>query len=157
AKGEAGEVILDFAFSGPVLDQAIAAHGVTPLPPYIASRRFTDARDRTDYQTMFAREEGAVAAPTAGLHFTERLMHDLAARGICHQPVTLHVGAGTFLPVKVDDVAGHKMHAEWGQVSGEVAAELNAARRGPRAFRPPFPATAGVPPPPPYPPQAGEG
>jgi S-adenosylmethionine:tRNA ribosyltransferase-isomerase len=149
AKGEAGEVILAFAFSGPVLDQAIAAHGMMPLPPYIASRRFTDARDRMDYQTLFAREEGAVAAPTAGLHFTERLMHELTARGIWHHTVTLHVGAGTFLPVKVDDVAGHRMHAEWGQVSGEVAAELNAARLGGRASR--------LLPPPSPPPQAGEG
>jgi S-adenosylmethionine:tRNA ribosyltransferase-isomerase len=132
AKGEAGEVIFAFAFSGPVLDEAIAAHGAMPLPPYIAARRYTDARDRTDYQTMFARQEGAVAAPTAGLHFTERLMHDLAARGIWHHTVTLHVGAGTFLPVKADDLAGHKMHAEWGQVSVEVANALNAARRGGR-------------------------
>jgi S-adenosylmethionine:tRNA ribosyltransferase-isomerase len=144
AKGEAGEVIFAFAFSGPVLDEAIAAHGRMPLPPYIAARRFTDARDRTDYQTMFACAEGAVAAPTAGLHFTERLMQDLTARGISHHTVTLHVGAGTFLPVKADDLAGHKMHAEWGQVSAEVANALNGSRLGPRASRPPFPGTAGV-------------
>jgi S-adenosylmethionine:tRNA ribosyltransferase-isomerase len=137
AKGEAGEVTLAFAFHGPVLDQAIAERGGMPLPPYIASRRVPDARDRSDYQTMFAREEGAVAAPTAGLHFTDRLMDDLAARGIFFHTVTLHVGAGTFLPVKVDDVAGHKMHAEWGQVSEKVAEALNAARH---------PGTAGVPP-----------
>jgi S-adenosylmethionine:tRNA ribosyltransferase-isomerase len=127
-KGEAGEVLFAFAFSGPVLDEAVATHGVVPLPPYIAAKRDTDARDRTDYQTMFAREEGAVAAPTAGLHFTERLMQDLAARGIGHHTVTLHVGPGTFLPVKTDDLAVHKMHAEWGQVSPEVANALNAAR-----------------------------
>ena len=159
AKGEAGEVIFAFAFHGPVLDQAIAERGGMPLPPYIASRRTTDARDRSDYQTMFAREEGAVAAPTAGLHFTERLAGELAARGISFHTVTLHVGAGTFLPVKVDDVAGHKMHAEWGQVRAEVANALNAARAlGPRASRPPVPGTAGVSPPPPYPPPlAGEG
>jgi S-adenosylmethionine:tRNA ribosyltransferase-isomerase len=127
-KGEAGEVIFAFAFHGPVLDEAIAERGGMPLPPYIASRRVPDARDRSDYQTMFAREDGAVAAPTAGLHFTERLMGELAARGISLHTVTLHVGAGTFLPVKVDDVVGHKMHAEWGQVSAEVANALNAAR-----------------------------
>jgi S-adenosylmethionine:tRNA ribosyltransferase-isomerase len=144
AKGEAGEVTLAFAFHGPVLDQAIAERGGMPLPPYIASRRVPDARDRSDYQTMFAREEGAVAAPTAGLHFTERLAGELIARGIFFHTVTLHVGAGTFLPVKVDDVAGHQMHAEWGQVSDEVANALNAARLGPRASRPPFPGTAGV-------------
>ena len=128
AKGVAGEVTFAFAFHGPVLDQAIAERGGVPLPPYIASRRAPDAHDRIDYQTMFAREEGAVAAPTAGLHFTERLMGELAARGIGFHTVTLHVGAGTFLPVKADDVAGHKMHAEWGQVSAQVAAALNAAR-----------------------------
>jgi S-adenosylmethionine:tRNA ribosyltransferase-isomerase len=140
AKGEAGEATLAFAFHGPVLDQAIAERGEVPLPPYIASRRAADGRDRSDYQTMFAREEGAVAAPTAGLHFTDRLVRELMARGISFHTVTLHVGAGTFLPVKADDVAGHKMHAEWGQVTGEVAKALNAAR------------------PPPYPPPlAGEG
>ena len=138
AKGEAGEVTLAFAFHGPVLEEAIAARGEVPLPPYIASRRMPDARDRADYQTMFAQEEGAVAAPTAGLHFTERLMGALTARGIAFHTVTLHVGAGTFLPVKVDDIARHRMHAEWGQVSEEVAKALNAARLGPLASRPPF-------------------
>jgi S-adenosylmethionine:tRNA ribosyltransferase-isomerase len=128
AKGGAGEVTLAFAFHGPALDEAIAAHGIVPLPPYIASRRPPDERDRTDYQTLFAREEGAVAAPTAGLHFTESLMTDLAARGIGLHTVTLHVGAGTFLPVKVADLVGHKMHSEWGQVSVETAKALNAAR-----------------------------
>ena len=127
AKGEAGEVTLAFAFSGAVLDEAIAAHGIVPLPPYIASRRAPDARDRSDYQTLFAREEGAVAAPTAGLHFTAGLMAALAARGIGHETVTLHVGPGTFLPVKAGDVEGHRMHAEWGQVSAAAAAALNAA------------------------------
>jgi S-adenosylmethionine:tRNA ribosyltransferase-isomerase len=129
AKGEAGEVTLAFAFHGPVLEQAIAEHGEVPLPPYIASRRAPDARDRADYQTMFARDEGSVAAPTAGLHFTEQLMGELAARGIGLQTVTLHVGAGTFLPVKVDDIAGHKMHAEWGCVANTVAKALSAAGR----------------------------
>ncbi|MBO0751722.1 MAG: tRNA preQ1(34) S-adenosylmethionine ribosyltransferase-isomerase QueA [Bradyrhizobiaceae bacterium] len=127
-KGEAGEVILAFAFSGPVLDEAIAAHGSVPLPPYIAARRPPDAHDRADYQTMFARKEGAVAAPTAGLHFTESLLRDLAARRIGLHTVTLHVGAGTFLPVKAEDLAGHRMHAEWGQVSAEAATALSAAQ-----------------------------
>src|SRR5260370_29281183 len=150
AKGEAGEVIFAFAFHGPVLDQAIAERGGMPLPPYIASRRTPDARDRIDYQTMFAREEGAVAAPTAGLPFTERLAGELSAPGLPFHTVTLHVGAGTFLPVKVDDVAGPKMHAEWGQVTDEVAKALNAARLlGPRASRPPLPGPAGVSPSPP--------
>src|SRR5579871_2812135 len=126
AKGETGEVTFAFAFHGPVLDQAIAERGEMPLPPYIASRRAADARDRLDYQTVFAREEGAVAAPTAGLHFTERLVGELEARGIGFHTVTLHVGAGTFLPVKVDDIASHTMHAEWGQVTPEVAKALNA-------------------------------
>jgi len=147
AKGEAGEVTFGFAFHGPVLDQAIAERGEMPLPPYIASRRAPDESDRTDYQTMFAREEGAVAAPTAGLHFTEGPMSELAARGIGFHTVTLHVGAGTFLPVKADDIAAHKMHAEWGQVTGEVAAALNAARRGAIAFdqvtSSPFPRVRG--------------
>jgi len=140
AKGEAGEVTFGFAFHGPVLDRAIAERGEVPLPPYIASRRPPDARDRADYQTMFAEAEGAVAAPTAGLHFTESLMSELTARGVGLHTVTLHVGAGTFLPVKSDDLAGHKMHAETGLVTPEVAAALNAARGsaslGPRASRP---------------------
>jgi S-adenosylmethionine:tRNA ribosyltransferase-isomerase len=128
AKGEAGEVTFGFAFDGPTLDAAIAARGEVPLPPYIAGRRAADERDRADYQTVFARAEGAVAAPTAGLHFTQELTAALAARGIDVHTVTLHVGAGTFLPVKVEDVAQHKMHAEWGEVNGETAAALNAAR-----------------------------
>jgi S-adenosylmethionine:tRNA ribosyltransferase-isomerase len=127
-KEEAGEVTLAFAFSGPALDEAIAAHGTVPLPPYIASKRPADARDHTDYQTLFAREEGAVAAPTAGLHFTEHLMEDLARSGVRCRTVTLHVGAGTFLPVKVDEPAEHRMHAEWGRVSAEVAQALNDGR-----------------------------
>jgi len=129
AKGEAGEVTLAFAFHGPVLEQAIAERGEVPLPPYIASRRAPDARDRVDYQTIFARDEGSVAAPTAGLHFTAPLMGALAARGIGFHTVTLHVGAGTFLPVKVDDIAAHKMHAEWGHVSNAVARALSAPDR----------------------------
>ncbi len=129
AKGEGGEVTLAFAFHGAVLDQALAERGDMPLPPYIAGRRPADERDRTDYQSMFAREEGSVAAPTAGLHFTEAIVEDLRARGIGLHRVTLHVGPGTFLPVKAEDTSGHSMQAEWGSVSAETAAALNAARR----------------------------
>jgi S-adenosylmethionine:tRNA ribosyltransferase-isomerase len=129
AKGEGGEVTLAFAFHGPVLDQALAERGDMPLPPYIAGRRAVDERDRSDYQTIFAREEGSVAAPTAGLHFTESLVSELRAQGIDLQRVTLHVGPGTFLPVNATDTADHPMHAEWGSVSAETAAALNATRR----------------------------
>ncbi|EKS38078.1 tRNA preQ1(34) S-adenosylmethionine ribosyltransferase-isomerase QueA [Afipia broomeae] len=128
SKGENGEVTLAFSFHGPILDQAIADVGAPPLPPYIASRRTPDERDAADYQTMFAVSEGAVAAPTAGLHFTPALEAALRDRGIGLNRVTLHVGAGTFLPVKADDTAGHKMHSEWGTVSSETAAALNQAR-----------------------------
>ena len=129
AKGEDGEVTLSFSFHGPALDQAIADVGQPPLPPYIASKREPDDRDAQDYQTMFAVNEGAVAAPTAGLHFTPALEAAVVARGIGVQRLTLHVGAGTFLPVKVDDTAGHRMHAEWGSLSAETAEALNAARQ----------------------------
>ncbi len=129
AKGEAGEVEIAFDLSGPDLDAAIAAVGFMPLPPYIAAKRPAAEQDARDYQTIYAVREGAVAAPTAGLHFTERLFADLDARGISRHFVTLHVGAGTFLPVKVDDTADHKMHAEWGEVSAETAAALNAVRQ----------------------------
>jgi S-adenosylmethionine:tRNA ribosyltransferase-isomerase len=128
-KGEGGEVTLAFAFHGPVLDQAVEERGDMPLPPYIAARRAPDERDRTDYQTMFAREDGSVAAPTAGLHFTDVLLRRLTERGITLHKVTLHVGAGTFLPVKSEDTSGHRMHAETGSVSEEVAAALNTVRR----------------------------
>jgi S-adenosylmethionine:tRNA ribosyltransferase-isomerase len=128
AKGEAGEITLAFAFHGAVLDQAIVERGEVPLPPYIAARRAPDEQDAADYQTMFAREEGAVAAPTAGLHFTDALMARLADRGIGVAKVTLHVGAGTFLPVTAEEVSQHKMHSEWGEVTKETAAQLNAAR-----------------------------
>ena len=127
-KDEGGEVTLSFSFHGPVLDQAIAERGAMPLPPYIASRRAPDDRDRDDYQTVFAVPEGSVAAPTAGLHFTDALLVRLKARGVAVHKVTLHVGAGTFLPVKTDDTDGHKMHAEFGSVSAETADALNAAR-----------------------------
>lgn len=127
-KDEGGEISLGFSFHGPVLDQAIEERGDMPLPPYIASRRAPDEQDRTDYQTLFARTEGSVAAPTAGLHFTRDLTEALARRDVEIHRLTLHVGAGTFLPVKSDDTEGHKMHAEWGTVPAEVADALNAAR-----------------------------
>jgi S-adenosylmethionine:tRNA ribosyltransferase-isomerase len=128
AKGEGGEVTLSFAFHGPVLDQAIAERGDMPLPPYIASRRKPDEQDRADYQTLFARDEGSVAAPTAGLHFTDELMARLAARGIALHKVTLHVGPGTFLPVHAEDTSEHKMHAEHAVLNGPTAEALNAVR-----------------------------
>ena len=127
-KGEGGEVTLAFDFSGPDLDLAIAERGVMPLPPYIAAKRAQDERDLADYQTMFAEPEGSVAAPTAGLHFTPELTERLAARRIGLQRVTLHVGAGTFLPMKVEEIAEHRMHAEYGEVTEGVADALNAAR-----------------------------
>lgn len=127
-KRDTGEILFVFDLSGPALDEAIAAVGHVPLPPYIAAKRGEDAQDREDYQTIYAAKDGAVAAPTAGLHFTERLFSALDARGIERHTVTLHVGAGTFLPVKVDDTADHKMHAEWGEVSATTAAALQAVR-----------------------------
>jgi S-adenosylmethionine:tRNA ribosyltransferase-isomerase len=128
-KGDGGEVTLAFAFHGPVLDQAVDERGAMPLPPYIASRRAPDERDRSDYQTVFAQVEGSVAAPTAGLHFTDALISRLTQRGITLHKVTLHVGAGTFLPVKAADTAAHRMHAEHGLVSAQTAQALNAVRR----------------------------
>ena len=125
---EGGEVTLAFELSGPALDAAIAATGTMPLPPYIAGRRAADESDAQNYQTVYAENDGAVAAPTAGLHFTDELFAALKARGIKKQFVTLHVGAGTFLPVKVDDTSEHKMHAEWGTISAETAAALNDVR-----------------------------
>jgi S-adenosylmethionine:tRNA ribosyltransferase-isomerase len=127
-KGDGGQALLAFDLSGPFLDEALHAVGHIPLPPYIASKRDDDERDRADYQTIYAREEGAVAAPTAGLHFTPELFAALEARGVERAFVTLHVGAGTFLPVKVDDTADHKMHAETGSVSQATADALNAAK-----------------------------
>ncbi len=127
--GEGGEVVLAFALSGAYLDEAIKSHGAMPLPPYIGLRRPFEERDRTDYQTIYAREDGAVAAPTAGLHFTEDLLQRLGDKGVAIETVTLHVGAGTFLPVKADDTEDHKMHAEWGVVPPEVVARIQAAKR----------------------------
>ncbi|HZP08368.1 tRNA preQ1(34) S-adenosylmethionine ribosyltransferase-isomerase QueA [Methyloceanibacter sp.] len=128
ARGVEGEVTLAFDLSGPALDEAIHALGAMPLPPYIASRRAPDDRDRSDYQTLFAREEGAVAAPTAGLHFTERLMQALDGRGISRHFVTLHVGAGTFLPVRSLDTEHHVMHQEHGFIAAKTAKALNAVK-----------------------------
>jgi S-adenosylmethionine:tRNA ribosyltransferase-isomerase len=128
ARGQEGEATLNFELSGAALDQAIATLGAMPLPPYIASRRAPDERDRTDYQTIFARHEGAIAAPTAGLHFTPQLIEALAAKGISRHFVTLHVGAGTFLPVRADDTKDHVMHAEQGSISVETAAALNQVK-----------------------------
>jgi S-adenosylmethionine:tRNA ribosyltransferase-isomerase len=129
ARGREGEVTLAFDFSDASLEEAIARFGAMPLPPYIAARRPADARDRTDYQTSFARVEGAVAAPTAGLHFTERLMATLDARGISRHFVTLHVGPGTFLPVRGADTAGHVMHEETGTIMQETANALNEVKQ----------------------------
>jgi S-adenosylmethionine:tRNA ribosyltransferase-isomerase len=128
AKGEGGEVTLAFDLSGPDLDAAIAERGAMPLPPYIAAKRAEDEQDRADYQTVYAAEDGSVAAPTAGLHFTPELFERLAAAGVETARVTLHVGAGTFLPVKTEVLAEHRMHPEWGEVDAETAQRLNAVR-----------------------------
>ena len=127
-KNEDGLITLRFDLAGPALDDAIRDVGVMPLPPYIAAKRPEDDRDLKDYQTVFATYDGSVAAPTAGLHFTPALLDAIRARGVTTHAVTLHVGAGTFLPVKADDTADHKMHSEWGEVSPETAAALNAVR-----------------------------
>ena len=130
ARGQEGEVTLSFDLAGAALDDAIHMLGNMPLPPYIASRRSADDQDRSDYQTLFAREEGAVAAPTAGLHFTAGLMRALADRGMSEHFVTLHVGPGTFLPVRAADTEAHRMHAEHGAVSPATAEALNAVKAG---------------------------
>ena len=126
-KSDDGSALLHFHGEEPV-ELLLERAGRMPLPPYIASRRPADEEDRADYQTMFAREEGAVAAPTAALHFTERLLETLDARGVGREILTLHVGAGTFLPVKAEDTSAHKMHAEWGRIDEETAARLNSVR-----------------------------
>ena len=127
-KGEGGEVEFTFNAAGAALDIALVQVGHIPLPPYIALKRAEDEQDKADYQTIYAREDGAVAAPTAGLHFTDQLFAKLDAKGISRHFVTLHVGAGTFLPVKVDDTQNHKMHAERGVVTKETAEALNLTR-----------------------------
>ena len=127
-KAEDGSALLHFEGDEPV-ELLLERAGRMPLPPYIASKRPADDADRADYQSMFAREEGAVAAPTAALHFTPRLLEALDARGVGRETLTLHVGAGTFLPVKADDTANHKMHAEWGRIDEATAERLNMVRR----------------------------
>ena len=127
-KGEAGEVTLHFDRRDGDLLAALEEHGVMPLPPYISREKTGDPRDRHDYQTVFADREGAVAAPTAGLHFTEALLQRLEQRGIGRANVTLHVGAGTFLPVKTEEVEAHQMHSEWGEITEKAAAAINATR-----------------------------
>ncbi len=127
--GEQGEVVLAFALSGTLLDEAVKSHGAMPLPPYIGTRRAVEERDRRDYQTVYARVDGAVAAPTAGLHFTEGLLARLRDKGVAIETVTLHVGAGTFLPVNVDDTKDHRMHAEWGVVPPDVVGRIGEAKR----------------------------
>jgi len=127
-KGETGEITLAFDLSGAELDEAIKAHGAMPLPPYIEAKRHTEERDKSDYQTVYAARDGAVAAPTAGLHFTESLLQQLADLGVSVERVTLHVGAGTFLPVKVDDTDDHVMHAEWGDIPAAVVERILAAK-----------------------------
>ncbi len=122
-----GSILLSFEGEEPV-ELLLERAGRVPLPPYIAGKRAADERDSSDYQTMFAREKGAVAAPTAALHFTDRLMAALAERGVRHETLTLHVGAGTFLPVKAEDTRDHVMHSEWGRIDAATAERLNAAR-----------------------------
>jgi S-adenosylmethionine:tRNA ribosyltransferase-isomerase len=127
-KGENGEILFAFSLAGAALDAAVEESGVMPLPPYIAGKRAADARDETDYQTLFAARAGAVAAPTAGLHFTPRLLDALRGRGVALHRVTLHVGAGTFLPVKAEDTDAHEMHSEWGELDAATADALNETR-----------------------------
>jgi len=128
ARGEGGDTLLRFSVSGPALDVAIAQSGEMPLPPYIARKRPADDADLADYQTLYAREPGAVAAPTAGLHFTPQLLAAIEKKGVGAVHLTLHVGAGTFLPVAVDDTQAHKMHAEWGEIAPEEAQAINETK-----------------------------
>jgi S-adenosylmethionine:tRNA ribosyltransferase-isomerase len=127
-KGDAGEVTIKFELSGAQLDEAIKANGAMPLPPYIGAKRGIEERDKTDYQTVYAAEDGAVAAPTAGLHFTDELLAKIEAMGVSIERVTLHVGAGTFLPMKAEDTDDHKMHAEWGELEQATVDRINARR-----------------------------
>ena len=126
-RAEDGAILFEFLGEEPV-ELLLERAGTMPLPPYIASKRGTDERDREDYQTMFAREDGAVAAPTASLHFTDRLVEAIDAKGVARETLTLHVGAGTFLPVKADDTTEHKMHSEWGRIDAVTAERLNQAK-----------------------------
>ncbi|WP_137151781.1 tRNA preQ1(34) S-adenosylmethionine ribosyltransferase-isomerase QueA [Devosia sp. FKR38] len=127
-KGDTGEVTLEFELGGAALDEAIKAQGAMPLPPYIGAKRDLTERDKTDYQTVYAAEDGAVAAPTAGLHFTQSLLDRIQERGVTIERVTLHVGAGTFLPMKVDNTEDHVMHSEWGEIDAATVERINAAR-----------------------------
>lgn len=127
-KGDTGEVTLEFDLGGAELDEAIKSHGAMPLPPYIGAKRGVEERDKVDYQTVYAAEDGAVAAPTAGLHFTEALLQQLADKGVTIERVTLHVGAGTFLPMKVDDTDDHVMHAEWGEIDQATVERIHAKK-----------------------------
>lgn len=127
-KGDTGEVTLEFELGGAALDEAIKAQGAMPLPPYIGAKRDLTERDKTDYQTVYAAEDGAVAAPTAGLHFTQSLLDRIQERGVTIERVTLHVGAGTFLPMKVDNTEDHVMHSEWGEIDAATVTRINAAR-----------------------------
>lgn len=127
-KGDTGEVTLEFELGGAALDEAIKSHGAMPLPPYIGAKRGVEERDKVDYQTVYAAEDGAVAAPTAGLHFTERLLQQLTERGVSMERVTLHVGAGTFLPMKAEDTDDHVMHSEWGEIDQATVERINAKR-----------------------------
>ncbi len=127
-KGDTGEVTLEFDLGGAQLDEAIKAHGAMPLPPYIGAKRGIEERDKVDYQTVYAAEDGAVAAPTAGLHFTESLLQQLSDHGVTIERVTLHVGAGTFLPMKADDTDDHVMHAEWGEIDSATVERILAKK-----------------------------
>jgi len=129
-RGEGGEVEIEFDCAGAELDTAIACEGEMPLPPYIAGKRNADAQDRSDYQTIYAEREGSVAAPTAGFHFTPELFARLEAAGVGKERVTLHVGAGTFLPVSAADTKEHRMHSEWAEIDERAAGNINAARDG---------------------------
>lgn len=126
--GEEGERTIEFDVEAEAMTRALENHGIMPLPPYIASQRAVDAQDKQDYQTIYAKEDGAVAAPTAGLHFTPDLMQSLKDMGVQFATVTLHVGAGTFLPVKADNTEDHKMHSEWGEITAATANQINRAR-----------------------------
>src|SRR6218665_993459 len=127
-KGDTGEVTLEFELGGAQLDEGIKSHGAMPLPPYIGAKRDVEERDKVDYQTVYAAEDGAVAAPTAGLPFSEKLLQQLVERGVTMGRVTLHVGAGTFLPMKVDDTEDHVMHSEWGDIDQATVERINAKR-----------------------------